>query len=473
MYSLLPALTALVFLGLGLYVVKRKGLTGISASFLLLSVTTFFWQFTWAFLFQVEDPELAGVLVKVGYFFILFLPTSIYQFLVEISDSRKERPYVYASYGVAMVFSFLLLTTDLLVSGFYEYFWGYYPQAGPLHILHVIQTTLVVSRGLYITWEKQREAVDYQRSRLRYCVAAMLIYFLAAVDYLCNYGFEFYPPGVVFVLISFSIMTFAIVRYGLMNNPAALAASMAHEMRTPLATIQMQVEFIARYLPELLRGYQIAVDSRLCESGISKEHYEEIQEMTRNINKEISQSNTIIDIALASARTDLHSRYEHDDHSMAECVTDAVESFPFNSNETEKVTVNDESDFTFLGSDTLMKYVIYNLIKNALYAIRSAGYGHIEITLEAGNERNRLFFSDTGPGILPDVVPHVFDEFFSTRNEGSGSGMGLAFCRRVITGFGGTIECSSRPGKKTLFTITLPEVGSREKREERKGPRLP
>lgn len=461
MFSILPGTTAFVFLALGLFVIKRKGWTRVSASFLFLCVTTFFWQSTWAVLFQVKDPAAASLLVTLGYLFILFLPTSIYQFLSEISGARAERRYVYGSYGFAGLLAIVLLTTNDFVSGYYEYFWGYYPKAGALHFLHVIQTSVVVGRGLYITWLAARQAHHFQRTRLNACVVAMLIYFFAALDYLCNYGVEFYPPGVIFILISFSIITVAIVKYGLMDNPAALAASIAHEMRTPLATIQLQASSIAKLLPELYRGYQLAVDNQLCEPLIRPRHLERLRSVAEDIQSEVRQSNAIIDITLASANGGFSKNYDLEPHSMSESILSAVSSYPFVTDERGYLELSIDRDFDYIGSGSLMRYVIYNLIKNALYAIHSARKGRVHIMLGRDRELNTLVFTDTGPGISADVLPHVFDDFFTTKREGAGTGMGLAFCKRVLVSFGATIACQSVSGEFTRFTLSFPEIDAK------------
>ena len=72
MYSILPAFVSALFLGFGLYVLATKGLTRVSVPFALMCATTFVWQGTWAFLFQTTDADVANVLVKAGYLFILF-----------------------------------------------------------------------------------------------------------------------------------------------------------------------------------------------------------------------------------------------------------------------------------------------------------------------------------------------------------------------------------------------------------------
>ncbi|MES2771660.1 MAG: histidine kinase N-terminal 7TM domain-containing protein, partial [Pseudomonadota bacterium] len=146
MYSLLPSFVAVLFLAYGLYIFAENGLTRISTNFIVLCLTTFCWQITWAVLFQVHDPETALYLIKFGYLLILFLPTSLYGFLIEISEKPSERRYVYASYGFAALLGIVLFSSDSLIDGYYQYAFGYYPKAGTLHPIHILQTCLVVSR---------------------------------------------------------------------------------------------------------------------------------------------------------------------------------------------------------------------------------------------------------------------------------------------------------------------------------------
>lgn len=98
MYSLLPAAVSILFLNYGVYALVVKGFTRVTLSFFALCVTTFLWKFSWAVLFQMRDPEIAGFIVKFGYFVILFLPTTLYQFLTELNDRAQERTLVYFSY---------------------------------------------------------------------------------------------------------------------------------------------------------------------------------------------------------------------------------------------------------------------------------------------------------------------------------------------------------------------------------------
>ena len=455
MYSLLPAVVSLLFLCYGAYVLYSRGSGRISLTFFLLCTTTFCWQFTWAVLFQVDNRELAQGLVKFGYLLILFLPTTLYHFIAELTACRSERPLVGMSYVLAALLAMLLLSTDWVVAGLYHYFFGYYPKAGWLHPLHLLQTATVVSRGLFLLYRRRQQAVSTEKTRLGYCLISMMIYFAAAVDYLCNYGMEFYPPGVLFIAASLGLVAQAMVRHNLLADPMEVAATIAHEMRTPLGTMRNQSRMLARCMPELLDGYRQAAGSR--DSRLSERQLHYLSTLGEQIDAEVHRSNLIVDMMLASARAGSLAREDFANHSVKKCVDEALACYPFEQAMRDKVKVQEGEDFTFYGSDVLLVYVLYNLFKNALHAIKQAGRGEVEIAFSSAGRQRQLLVTDTGSGIPDDVLPHVFEPFYSTRHSGGGTGMGLAFCQRVITSFGGKIHCESQPGQYTRFSLLFPE----------------
>lgn len=448
MHSLLPAVVSMLFLCYGGYVLHSRGVSRISLTFFLLCITTFSWQFTWAILFQMHDAHVALSLAKLGYLLILFLPTTLYHFIAELTAQHGERRWVALSYLAASLLGLLLLTTDGLVDGLHVYFFGFYPKAGLWHPLHLLQTALVVGRGLWLLYRRQQQAVSTEKTRLRYCLVSLLIYFFASVDYLCNYGVQFYPPGVLFVATSLGLIAQAMVRHNLLADPLEVAATIAHEMRTPLATIRNQSRMLTRSLPELLAGYQSALAHGLVPPGLSAPQLQYLSGLGQHIEQEIIRSNFIVDMMLASARAGSLNRAEFANYSAKKCVDEALASYPFENAMRDKVRVRGNNDFTFFGSDVLLVYVLYNLFKNALHAIKVAGRGEVEILLED----RKLVVTDTGSGIPDDVLPHVFEPFYST----GGTGIGLAFCQRVITAFGGNIRCESQAGRYTCFSISLP-----------------
>lgn len=457
MQSLLPAVVSLLFLGYGLYVLHSRGVNRISLALFQLCAATFCWQFSWAVLFQIRDPDEALATAKIGYLLILFLPTTLYHFIAELGGRRGERRWVELSYGVAGVLGVILLSSNWIIAGLHPYFFGFYPKAGPLHPLHLLQTGIVAGRGLWLLYRRQQLAVSTERTRLRYCLASVVIYSCAAVDYLCNYGVQFYPPGVLFLAASLALIAHAMVRHKLLADPMEVAASIAHEMRTPLATIRSQSRVLAKCLPELLDGYHKAIEHKLIEPTLQAAQLEYLGQLPRHIDAEISRSNFVVDMMLASARAGSLSRSDFSNHSIKKCVREALACYPFERAMRDKVVVRGQHDFTFFGSDVLLVYVLYNLFKNALHAIKAAGGGELEIAYFIDGADKILLVTDTGAGIPADVLPHVFEPFYSTRHHGGGTGMGLAFCQQVITSFGGRIECESQAGGYTRFCLSFPQ----------------
>lgn len=461
MYSLLPAFVSALFLGLGIYVLITEGATRISVPFVVMCATTFAWQGTWAFLFQTTSTDTADLLVKVGYLFILFLPTAFYHFVIEVVSCRRERPLLLVSYGLCAVLAILLVTGNEVIDGFWPHFFGDYPRAGRLHPVHVAQTILLAGRtGWLLTSARRRTHAPGPRKLLGLCLLSLGLYSLAASDYVANYGYAFYPLGVVFIAISLGILAVSIVRYGLMGPHLALA-TMAHEVATPLATIGMHADELHSALPELMRGYRLAVQHRLCEDTLYvSDEPDRLSSLATAIRRQVSGMSTVMEMSLASLTLRRLDKRSFTAHSVTACVESALERFPFRSGEREIVSVADiDPAVQFSGSDSLVVFVLFNLLKNALHAIHPAGKGDIVIGAHRRDGFCVLSFSDSGPGITPDVLPQIFEPFYSTRAHGLGSGVGLTFCRRACEAMGGSIECESMPGVHTTFTLRLPEPG--------------
>ena len=121
------------------------------------------------------------------------------------------------------------------------------------------------------------------------------------------------------------------------------------------------------------------------------------------------------------------------------------------------------------GTRTQLHQVLFNLCKNALQAMPGGGTLSVtvEFTAQLATRRNlaskvdgggfvRVIIADTGTGMSAETVERVFEPFFSTKAEGSGSGLGLAMVKSIVSGWGGSIDLSSTLGKGTRFTLVLP-----------------
>jgi signal transduction histidine kinase len=98
-----------------------------------------------------------------------------------------------------------------------------------------------------------------------------------------------------------------------------------------------------------------------------------------------------------------------------------------------------------------------NLLTNALDAFNGGG-GTITITTRAAGDDVVVEIADDGPGIPTDVQPRIFDPFYTTKQVGDGTGLGLDIARRIVVGHRGAISVRSQPGN-TVFSVSVPAAG--------------
>ena len=98
-----------------------------------------------------------------------------------------------------------------------------------------------------------------------------------------------------------------------------------------------------------------------------------------------------------------------------------------------------------------------NLILNAEQAVREVrDRGTIRIRMGRTGGSVWATFQDDGPGIAPDILPNIFDPFYTTKRPGRGTGLGLSICKAIMKEHSGNIEAASAPGGGAVFTVTLP-----------------
>ena len=111
-----------------------------------------------------------------------------------------------------------------------------------------------------------------------------------------------------------------------------------------------------------------------------------------------------------------------------------------------------------LASPYQLQQVLLNVVANAHDELRSSTRRR-EITITGQTSEGRVIVEvrDTGPGIAPNVLPHVFEPFYTTKV--AGSGLGLAISAGIVEAFGGTLTAENRREGGAVFRLTLPVAG--------------
>ncbi|MEE9145430.1 MAG: ATP-binding protein, partial [Candidatus Binatia bacterium] len=118
-----------------------------------------------------------------------------------------------------------------------------------------------------------------------------------------------------------------------------------------------------------------------------------------------------------------------------------------------RISVLTPPDLQTVSADrNYLKQVLLNLILNGLQAMPDGG----TLTLEASTSRNDLLLTvmDTGVGISPEILPRIFEPYFTTKDKGSG--LGLAIARRIVEEHGGTLTVNTKAARGSRFLISLP-----------------
>jgi len=111
---------------------------------------------------------------------------------------------------------------------------------------------------------------------------------------------------------------------------------------------------------------------------------------------------------------------------------------------------------TVLAEPVAMDQIVHNLLMNALQALEQVPVTQrrLTLTVDRHGALGRLRVADTGPGIAPEVLPRIFEPFFSTRT--GGLGLGLSLCETLATHMGGALSATRNEAHGALFTLTLP-----------------
>lgn len=212
-------------------------------------------------------------------------------------------------------------------------------------------------------------------------------------------------------------------------------ADASHQLQTPLTIMKGSIELARASLAQ-----------------VSPTFLDDLEEEVDDMSTVVTELQAL---SLADADAQESNRTEVD---LSELCTDAAEILQA-LGESRNVTVEADvaPDVALWGDPAKLKQVVLNLGDNAIKYTPDGGSVTVRLIREDGLAV--LQVSDTGVGIAPEHLPHVFDRFFRGRagdKETRGTGLGLAIAKRIVEVHGGTIHAASHSGSGTTFSVRLP-----------------
>lgn len=212
-----------------------------------------------------------------------------------------------------------------------------------------------------------------------------------------------------------------------------IAASVAHELNTPLSTVLLRAQLMQQ---------QIADSGDLSDLNV--------------IESEALRCRGIIDSLLGFSRRSEGSTLRVDVVSMVNESLSLVKNDLANKGISVTAEYKD-SEVKIWANSNQIQQVCLNLITNAADAMPDGG--RIGIQIQSANDVVEIRVIDDGLGMDRDVLKKAFEPFFTTKERGKGTGLGLPICQRIVEEHGGKIEIQSKPRHGTTVVVRLPQTG--------------
>ncbi len=217
-------------------------------------------------------------------------------------------------------------------------------------------------------------------------------------------------------------------RHKRLSAMGEMAAGLAHQLRTPLATALLHAANLAR--PGLPEADRVRFSGRL------RERLQHLERMIQEMLVFVRGSNAGSESIEAGA-----------------LVHEAVQVMePHMAGRRVRLEVSAVPAVRLRGARKALSGMLVNLLENALQACEAEGSVRLSAVLD--HRRLAIEVRDDGCGIAPEDQERLFEPFFTTRQEGTG--LGLAIVRSVVEAHGGEVSVQSRPGQGAAFTVSLP-----------------
>ncbi|MGX8701653.1 sensor histidine kinase [Caproiciproducens sp.] len=441
---------AILLLSVYLFLSRTKATLYFAAACLVMALREFIQSQAWIYF-----PVNGNLVFMLEYMSVVLLTVFLCLYLRQYASTRPLRAMCYAAVAGSLAYGLLLLLADSVV----------YTRLLIIYQLLLIAVIVPGIAGLFRTMRKP----DREQSAMLYGTA--VFYLAALADILMSS--HLFGSGHGRVTVSEPAMLVFVVAQTvslfLMNN-RVLAESKESERKlaaekTALESLdRMKTEFLGNVSHELktpltvMSGY--AQTSKQLTEQMSVPQADEVSRRMTLISSEAERLSLMVGQILDVTRMEEGRMVmEPVRCHLDEIIHAAVKThYPMLNKNQNRLKIRIEPGLPGICADPArISQVIVNLISNA---VRFTAGGEITISAERREEQILVCVSDTGTGIAPERLPHLFERYGGKQKSGggqdTGTGLGLYICRHIVEQHGGTIWLESEEGKGTSVFFTLP-----------------
>lgn len=242
------------------------------------------------------------------------------------------------------------------------------------------------------------------------------------------------------------MMNQQVIESGRLASLGEMAAGIAHEINNPVAIMVEEAGWIQDLLEE--------------EEFKESENLNEFTRSLEQIRKQGLRCRDITHKLLSFAR---RSDSEHQIVNINEMIEETIELFSHQAKFSNVIIEKKlpENHLYSQASQTEIQQIMFNLVNNALDAMRKEG-GRIIVSVSMKDNMVVLDVEDNGPGIEEQDMSRIFDPFYTTKPVGKGTGLGLSICYGILNKLGGTIAVRSAVNRGTVFSVLIPATDSHQ-----------
>jgi signal transduction histidine kinase len=234
-----------------------------------------------------------------------------------------------------------------------------------------------------------------------------------------------------------------LVRSEKLASIGQLVAGIAHEINNPVNAIVNTVGPLEEAV--------IQLDNSDAETR--SEAARDVREMVKVVQRGAQRTKAIVGALHNYSRTDDESVVDFD---IDRSIDDSLELLRHLLKGNIDVVKHYSNPGRVRGHAGQINQVFMNLLTNAAQALSGRDKAEIEISTRGDADMVEVKIHDNGPGIPSEVLPRIWDPFFTTKDVGEGTGLGLSIVHELVERHGGSIECDTKLGDGTTFTVRLP-----------------